>query len=1267
MNSDVFKVTAIIAAYNEEDIIAQTVGDLIKQGIFVYFLDNHSTDDTLIRIIPFLATGMLQIEKFPGDARPENTTSYHWEAILRRKEELARDIASDWFIHADADEFRESPWAHLDLLKGIQAVDRMGYNAIDFEVFEFQPTHNHFMSDQNIREAFEYYAHVESFNKNQIRCWKKQATPVELAISGGHEVEFQNRRVFPVRFILRHYPVRSQTHGERKVFKDRVPRFLKSELEKYWHVQYNQISKDHCFIQDAAHLPRYDAEKVRIDLFLNHRELESLKQTVALQQCEVENLKKIVELHRGAVENLKQTIELQQNTNKELTLQLKHKSRDLQTANFRVSQIEGHLNLMYRSLSWRITAPLRRIGFQFPRLLKWVTHLCGGPTIFPIAMKDDVVHRKTLEKIDEAQSASGSIGIQLHLFYIDLLDEIAGYLSNIPYPFNLYVSITDGLQSAIVKNKLKSLNHAMTCSVKTVPNRGRDVAPFVVHFADELLKNDFICHIHSKKSLYAGIEQSSWRKHFYDNLLGSQSVVRKIFGVFHAYKDVGIIYPETYEALPYWAHSWLQNKLMGQQLLTKFQIGCDLSGYIDLPMGTMFWARTNALRPILSSGFTIEDFPEESSQNDGTLAHAMERILVPIALRQGYTFCEINMKRKDFSVSFGSRNLFQYWAKNLDDLKNIIRQHDLITFDIFDTLFTRPLLNPDSVFDLLSIEVERKEGIKDFRKTRQTAEAEIRNEKGFGSDAGIDEIYKLIRSRLKLDNATIDRLCSMEKDIELQLNIPRSEVTEAFRYAQKNGKRIVLMSDMYLDEATVNALLKKNGIEGHEELFLSSSMGVRKDSAGMWLELVEQYPGISILHIGDNEHSDVQIPCDMGIDTYHVMAPNNIFSNSLIGRDFPIHAVSQNVANSALFGMSVNHLFNNPFCMHDCKGDYTFSDKFGFGYAVIGPVIFAYLLWLLKSSIKDNVSKILFLAREGFLLKKIFDTILTDKEISNRINSKIETVYLHASRRALTVPAIYNLEDSLDLLKRHYRGQLFNLMETRLGLGQSYLEGKRVINSYVEIPTDLEKAATVVREHFNIILANALKERVCYLKYLEQLELKGVTEGIAVSDLGYSGNIQKALSKLLGTSLRGYYFATCSDIRDNDKLQNKFYGYYTEDDNQLSTESASYKYSLVLEGILTSPDGQLAFFEENGDNVLPVFGKPSEHFNDLSKIHQGITAYCCDMLKYFGRYLLDIEPDRKIAEYFLGKVISENKVDQEILSQLKVEDKYCSDGDILSI
>jgi glycosyltransferase involved in cell wall biosynthesis len=150
------RITAIIAAYNEADIIAQTVGDLVRQGIAAHVLDHHSTDGTAAALDPFLRSGLVHIEPFPP-AGAAGTDRFPWTQILRRKEALARELDADWFIHHDADEFRESPWPHLNLREGVALVDRLGYNAIDFAVLNFWPTGDAPSGGSDVRETFCHY------------------------------------------------------------------------------------------------------------------------------------------------------------------------------------------------------------------------------------------------------------------------------------------------------------------------------------------------------------------------------------------------------------------------------------------------------------------------------------------------------------------------------------------------------------------------------------------------------------------------------------------------------------------------------------------------------------------------------------------------------------------------------------------------------------------------------------------------------------------------------------------------------------------------------------------------------------------------------------------------------------------------------------------------------------------------------------------------------------------------------------------------------
>jgi hypothetical protein len=274
-------VVAIIAAYNEADIIGHVVGDLIAQGVSVYFLDDGSSDGTLSVVEPLVGHGVIAVERL-ADTLPDHTPgTFEWERILRRKALLATELDADWFIHHDADEFRESPWPHLSLRDAIHLVDRLGYTAIDSERLDFWPVDDGFVAGTDVRERLTRWCEPEPYDRVQVRCWKKTSTPVDLWSTGGHEARFEGRRIFPIRFVLRHYPVRGQRHGQQKVFDDRRARFLQREREMGWHVQYDALTTDTSFLRDANELRAYDGDALRIGLALRHRGVVELETALA--------------------------------------------------------------------------------------------------------------------------------------------------------------------------------------------------------------------------------------------------------------------------------------------------------------------------------------------------------------------------------------------------------------------------------------------------------------------------------------------------------------------------------------------------------------------------------------------------------------------------------------------------------------------------------------------------------------------------------------------------------------------------------------------------------------------------------------------------------------------------------------------------------------------------------------------------------------------------------------------------------------------------
>jgi glycosyltransferase involved in cell wall biosynthesis len=248
-----FRVAAIMTAYNEQDIVRPTIERLLADGIRVHVIDNWSTDATTARIDDLVQRGAISIERFPSDGP---SSSYEWARLLSRVSEVAASLDADWCIHHDVDQRRDSPWRGMRLRDAIYRVDRWGFNAIDHTLLEFRPVDNGFRDGTEPSEYFRRFEWVPSAGAPHVQSWKNQQ-PVDLASSGGHDVSFSKRRVFPYNFLLRHYPIRSQQHGEQKVFRERQSRYTTQEIDRGWHYHYERLRRGHRFVRKPADLVEF--------------------------------------------------------------------------------------------------------------------------------------------------------------------------------------------------------------------------------------------------------------------------------------------------------------------------------------------------------------------------------------------------------------------------------------------------------------------------------------------------------------------------------------------------------------------------------------------------------------------------------------------------------------------------------------------------------------------------------------------------------------------------------------------------------------------------------------------------------------------------------------------------------------------------------------------------------------------------------------------------------------------------------------------------
>jgi len=251
-----FKVIAIMTAFNEADVIETCLDHLIGQGILVYLMDNYSTDDTVARASRYLGRGLIGFEHSPL----QDTKTYDLEKVLMRIEHLATTLDADWFIDYDADEIRRSPFRGVGLREALYAVDRAGYNAVDFTVLNFRPTVDGFVPGTPLES---YFSHFEFGSTagflRQRKAWKNIGQLPQLLEYGGHDVQFPGRKLYPYKFLNKHYPVRSQAHGERKIVRERQGRYSPREkVLREWHTHYDDISTAPSYVLDPATLLAYD-------------------------------------------------------------------------------------------------------------------------------------------------------------------------------------------------------------------------------------------------------------------------------------------------------------------------------------------------------------------------------------------------------------------------------------------------------------------------------------------------------------------------------------------------------------------------------------------------------------------------------------------------------------------------------------------------------------------------------------------------------------------------------------------------------------------------------------------------------------------------------------------------------------------------------------------------------------------------------------------------------------------------------------------------
>lgn len=576
------------------------------------------------------------------------------------------------------------------------------------------------------------------------------------------------------------------------------------------------------------------------------------------------------------------------------------------------------------------------------------------------------------------------------------------------------------------------------------------------------------------------------------------------------------------------------------------------------------------------------------------------------------------------------------------------REVAAVTFDVFDTLIKRPTEVPADVYKFLERgALEITHGVaEDFARVRLNAEVITRelSEKG---EITLEDIYANIQAYYELSEQITKVLLQAEIEMEVGLIQPRPFGQKCWEIAVSSGKRIYLISDMYLSAEVLERMLRKAGYQGYEKLFLSSDYLLRKKEGGLFdaaLKEIKLQPS-QVLHVGDNKVADVEQAQARGMKTFRLLrAVDRLRLNDHYKLIYPPRLGAGELARSAIVGLTANALFDAPGGAHE-KNSHFQGNPHHLGYAGLGPLLTGFMLWLGRQAKRDGITRLYFLSREGWILKHVYDAL------NAHDGSAVPSTYLYASRRATRVASLRGLGDVLALSGQPFEAgvTLGELLQNRFGLSESNVAPLILVESgYFGWAQRLESDSTGRIKFSKLcgrlteqILEIAGRERESYLAYLAHNGFSKC-DNPAVVDIGWKGNMQGALSDLIGRPIHGYYYATLQGAEVWESKGNKLWAYMGD---FLSSNHPSLVVSNrhLLEYLTCHVESSLIRIDLSGTDLTPVFRSEDNHGARrqlIEEVHQGCIQFARDFELEYGHLSGQIWIDPFLGERVLASFIT---------------------------
>lgn len=560
----------------------------------------------------------------------------------------------------------------------------------------------------------------------------------------------------------------------------------------------------------------------------------------------------------------------------------------------------------------------------------------------------------------------------------------------------------------------------------------------------------------------------------------------------------------------------------------------------------------------------------------------------------------------------------------MGDVMNIessISKYDIISFDIFDTLLLRTVAIPRDVFSFVW---EKAEDIKltdisgqEFMKLRMEMERRARNKKkDQNREVKLSDIYAEFPGYIVSDIKKLERI---EVETEKKLCYRNDFMWDIVQKFKAEGKRLVLVSDMYLQKSDIVDILETNGIETDifEQIIISCEEKCSKQNGELFDILFEHLGDVDkkkIVHVGDNKNADYQQPLNKGISAIHYDAVpeklNSIYDYEKIRHDIPQPKI-----------LSLRKVVSY-------HGQQKYSDElqrqaYEIGASIVGPFLTTYISYVCDRLQKSDIKRIYPLMREGYILGRL----LENEALSRGMELEVKPIYI--SRKVTYIPSIKKID----------REEIENMIGARnLTVIESFklmgIEIDKLKNQDNVIKNALKEYGNLRWKDTHMISYNdnTLKEylinvflqeeniskmedfiseqRKLLTDYLNQ-EI-GNLENIATIDIGFFGRIQMWMEQTLDIENiphRIKHFLAVGVTGDKIYDGMDFEGYYSTFAENSDLVSTIHRTTDILEKFISVTEGSTVGYERAEDKIIPIKSIPVNNKSITEASFDGILDF----------------------------------------------------------